>query len=204
MVRPEAGGQIQGTHLYLGSAMPTSATHGDVRVSFTALRPGGQVTAFGKAEGGRITPYDDGNDNIMMRVFDGTRDTAISRLETEYAAAGWIGRIIGFMCMWMGMGMILRPLQMMAGIIPFIKRGVGFVISVITFFIALVLTTIASLISMVLHSWVAIVVTFLLFVGFVVTLLVFAKKRKANAPPTPDQVAGFPPQGPPPGFPPQG
>jgi hypothetical protein len=191
-----ATGAIDGNYIYLNGATPGSPRLGDHRLSFRALAQGGTATAFAQAQGGRLVPAPADGDNTMLRVLNGDRNTAIAALLTEYKMKGWLFRVLGFLMMWFGMQMVFAPLHALAGILPFIKKGTKFIIGLITFFLAGLLTSITVLVSMVLHSWIAIAVTLLLFGGIVGFL--WSRRSKDGA--APAAPAGYaPPPGPPPG-----
>jgi len=182
-------GTLDGNYIYLFGASPGNNLVGDHRVSFSALRSGTNVTGFGKIQGGRLVPYEVGSDTFM-RVFSSSREDAISTMKTEYAAAGWIGRLIGFFMMWFGMQMVFGPLHAIAGIIPFLKRGTKFLVGLVTFAVSLVFTTIAIVVSMILHSWVAMLIIGILFGGGIFMLLKMRKKKDPNQNMTADTNAG--------------
>lgn len=216
------GASVSGEHVYLANANPNSPVVGDYRVSFSALTGGETVTMFAKAEGGMLKPWPADGDKTMMRALRGDRASAIASLVTEYKAFGWMMRIVGFFMMWIGMSMVFAPLHAVAGILPFLKKGTKFLVGLITFPIALVLTTVTVIISMVLHSWVAMLVVTLMFGGLVFFL--WSRRSKGDDAQQQAPVSGYdpaqqqqwaqaggapgvppgPPPGPPPGGPPQG
>jgi hypothetical protein len=202
-----AGAQIVSGFVYLNGADPNSPDVGDIRISWNALAPGGTVTAFGQAAGGRLVTAET-SEGRWFRILNGDRPTALSSLRTEYVAMGWILRVVGFLMMWFGMSMVFAPLHAIAGILPFLKKGTTFLINLITFPIALVLTTITVVISMILNNWIAMVVVALLFGGIVALLFTMRKKGSdtpapMGMPPGPPPGMPFgPPPGPPPGAPP--
>lgn len=207
---PGVPGRPDGTYLYQGAGPAGAPQLGDVRLSWRAVRTGGNATIFGNVQGTSIVPHVH-EGSSFLRVFTSTRDEALATMQTEYEIQGWLFRILGFLMMWFGMGMVFAPLHAIAGILPFLKKGTTFLVNVITFPIALVLTTITVVVSMILNSWVAILVTCLLFGGIIAALFVMRKKGggAAAAPgpytahmgPPPGAPPGFgPPPGPPPGF----
>lgn len=190
-----------GNYLYMDGS-PTAPDVGDHRISFRAVTPGATVTAFGLSEGGRIAPYNFAGDKTFLRVLEGDRATAIASLRTEHSVVTLVLRVVGFLMMWIGMGMVFAPLHAIAGILPFIKKGTKFMVGLITFPIALVLTTVTVVISMILHNIVALIVVFVLVGGLAFWLW---KNREAKAAGTvPGGMGAAPgvPPGPPPGAPP--
>ena len=138
---------------------------GDMKVSFRALKSGGTVTMFGKADGGKLTRYQVSDDDTYLRAVEGNRDSALVHLKNEYKAMGWIGRVVGFLMMWIGMTMVFTPLHAFLDVIPFMGSVSRNLLGCVLFPVALVLSTIAILISMIFHSIVAMIVIGLLLAG---------------------------------------
>ncbi len=186
---------LQGGYIYLNGANPAAPVVGDIRVSFDALVPGGTVTAFGKAANGSLESAET-KEGAWFRILNGDRATSLATLKTEYKVMGWMFRLIGFLMMWFGMSMVFAPLHAIAGILPFLKKGSTFIVNLITFPIALVLTTITVIVSMILNNVIAMIVTALILGGIIALLFTMRKKDDGGA-----ASAGVPP-GPPPGMPP--
>jgi hypothetical protein len=190
---------LRGGYIYLDGANPGSPVVGDMRVSFDALVPGGNVTAFGSASNGVLATATT-KEGPMFRVFNGDRATSLATMKSEYKMMGWIFRVVGFLMMWFGMSMVFAPLHAIAGILPFLKKGTTFLVNLITFPIALVLTTITVVVSMILNSLIAIIVTTLIFGGIIAFLFTMRKKVGGGG----AASAGMPPGPPPPGMMPPG
>ncbi len=194
-----ARGVVQGNYVYLDGARPGDPGVGDHRVSFRALGQGDTVTMFGEAGGGALTPYNYEGSKTWLRALRGDRDTAIQALQTEHTVMTWILRLVGFLMMWFGMGMVFAPLHAVAGILPFLKKGSRFMVNLITFPIALILTVITIVVSMILHSIVALIIVGLIVAGGAFWLI---KNRDKDAGATPAAATAGVPPGPPPGSPP--
>ena len=163
-----------GNHLFLGTGTPDAPHLGDVRVRFTALRNGTVVTTFGQARAGSIKPLNiDGTS--WLRVLSGERPQAIQALAAENTAVGWIGRIVGFLMMWIGMLLFLGPVSTFLNVLPFLGSASRFVTMLVTFPLALLLTGVTVVVAMVAHSLVALVASVLVLI---VGLLVLGRGRK--------------------------
>ncbi len=184
-------GTVAGDYLYMDGS-PSSQTIGDHRISFRALLPGDEVTAFGLADDGALVPFEFENDKTVLRIVRGDREAAIETLKFEAKMAAWGLRILGFFLMWMGMQMVFSPLHAIAGILPWAKKATKFIIAAITFPIAFVLTTITVVVSMILNNVIALIVVFAITIG----IGVFFWKRRSKPGAT---GAGNPPAGMPPG-----
>jgi hypothetical protein len=135
----------------------------------------------------------------LFRVVPGTHEQAIAQLHGEHVMKTWIVRFAGFFCMWIGLALVLGPINAVLDIVPFIGSAGRFVTGVAMFPIALVLSGVTILVSIVAHSPILLVLTIVVFVGGL-TALIMAKRKKA--PPMAPQPAGMPPTGyggPPPG-----
>jgi hypothetical protein len=190
-----------GNYLYLFNADPNNTQIGDHRVSYTALSPGLRTTIFAEGSGNSLVAHNH-KEGSFFRALRGDRATAISTLKTEYAVAGVMGYLIGFLMMWFGLSSIFAPLHAVAGILPFLKKASSFIVSLVTFPIALVLTLLTMLISSILQSPIALAIVGVIVIGGAVYLY---KNRKPggsdDAPPGPPPGGFGPgtPPGPPPG-----
>jgi hypothetical protein len=173
-----ANAKAAGEFLHIGRGDLANPIIGDLRVSFTAVPTGISGTLFGQAEGGRIGPYVHEGEHRVFRLFRGSRDEALLQMHQEYVVLGWVGRVAGFLLMWIGMSLVFAPLHAVMDILPFLGRGSRFLVGVALFPVALVLTTVTTLISMILHNFVAAVAVALLLAGLVVW---GRSRRKATA-----------------------
>jgi hypothetical protein len=152
-----SGGTVSGEHLYVGSARPAEPRVGDVRLSYSALAPGGTYTVLGKLDSTTRIAAAKVDDRTMYRVFSGTKEDALKTLQTEYELWVWGFRLIGFLLCWGGLRMMMSPLNTLLDVLPFLGdmgRGLtGFV----TFPIALVLSGITIVIAWITHSLLAMV-----------------------------------------------
>jgi hypothetical protein len=167
-----------GEHLFGGSGTPDAPHLGDLRVRFTAVRNGTTVTAFGQAGAGAVVPLPVDGDP-WMRVISGDRPSAIQTLASEYSATGWIGRVIGFVMMWIGMLLFLGPVSTFANVLPFLGSASRFVTMLVTFPLALVLTAVTIVVAMLAHSLIALVLSVLVLIALFV--VVARGRRPATA-----------------------
>jgi len=154
-----------GDELFIGTGTPDVPVVGDVKVSFEALPTGRTVTIFGDAGGGRMGAHMHKDEDRFFRALPGSRGEAIAVLKSEYKMRGWAGRIGGFLMMWIGMTMVFAPLHGVMDIIPFMGSVSRNLLGCVLFPVALVLSSLAILISMLFHSVVAMVIITLLLGG---------------------------------------
>ncbi|MCB9507048.1 MAG: TMEM43 family protein [Myxococcales bacterium] len=203
-----ASATVAGTYIYMdGSA--TAPRIGEHRISFRVVPTGITVTGFGDASGAQLVAHDHKGDTFL-RVIEGDRDAAIASLDLEDAIRKWGLRLAGFLMMWIGLQMVFAPIQAVAGILPIAKKASGFLIALVCFAVAAPLSIVTIIVSMILHSLVAVIIVALLTAGGGYMLW---KRRKEggggamppgamNEPMGPPP--GAPPMGPPPGAPPMG
>jgi hypothetical protein len=170
--------RLEGDYLYMGRGTPSSPWVGDVRVRFKALKPGAQVTLFGKQNGPALEPYVHTSGDRLFRVFPGTRDEAVARMASEHKTTTWLLRLAGFMMMWIGMGMFFGPLHAVMDIIPFVGTAGRAVMGMVLFPLALLLAGTTIVVAKIAHSPVALIVVVALILGGVV---VYGRSRAKAA-----------------------
>ncbi|MDB4930741.1 MAG: hypothetical protein JWM10_3225 [Myxococcaceae bacterium] len=164
-----AGFVPTGEFLFSGTGTPDVPHVGDLRVRFTALRNGTVATVFGQAASSTVAPITvDGSP--WMRVISGDRAQAVQTLAAEYTATGWLGRVVAFLMMWIGMLLFLGPVSTFLNVLPFLGSASRFVVALVTFPLALVLTVVAVAVAMLAHSVVALVVSVVVLIGLVVAV----------------------------------
>lgn len=159
------GAKLSGDYVFLGTGTVMSPKLGDTRISYSVLNAGFDGTVFGKLASSKITKSVDADGNELFRVFPGSRDEAIATLHSEFVTMGWVWRVVGFLLMWFGLAGVLGPISTLLDILPFLGSTSRFLVSVVTFPIALVLTVVTVLISMVLHSLIALIIVLALCIG---------------------------------------
>jgi len=172
------GAILSGGYVFQGTGTATSPKLGDIRVSYSTLTPGFEGTAFGTLQSGKIVKYTNEDGDSLFRVFDGSRSEAITTLHSEFVTMGWILRLVGFFMMWFGLAGILGPISTLLDILPFLGSTSRFVVSAVTLPIALVLTTITVIVSMIMHSLIALIVVAALVI---VAAVLIAKRMPKKA-----------------------
>lgn len=168
-----------GKYLFRGAGAYDAPLVGDVRVSYTALKPGSTVTMFALLDGGELKPYiskKDGDAKIY-RALNGTRDEALKTLKEEFKAVGWMLRIVGFLCMWIGLMMFFGPINALLDIIPFLGSAGRFLIGIVMLPIAIVLSVVTILLSIIAHSPILLVLVLAAIVGG--GFFMYKRKKKA-------------------------
>lgn len=154
-LRPElltrnAGTIIDGA-LYLRGARPATPRLGDERITWSARPTGEQVTAYGAVMGHMLQPFEKNGDRLF-RVLPGTHAQAVAQLHGEHVMVGWVLRFVGFFCLWIGMSLVLGPINAVLDVVPFVGSTGRFVTSVALLPIALGITIVVVFASIVAHN----------------------------------------------------
>ena len=164
-------------YLFRGQGSFTDPMVGDIRLSYAVLEPGFSGTLFGKLTNTQVTPYRDAQGSLLFHLFDVDRDTAIDQLHQAYVFETWLFRGLGFVAMWLGLGLLVEPLFLLFDIVPLVGTMTRAVASVISFGIALLLSLVTVLISMLLHNFVVLVVALVITAGAILTVLIRNRKQ---------------------------
>jgi hypothetical protein len=181
---PAPPAKIVGTYLYAGRGTLETPKLGDVRIQYEVVEPAaGPFTLYGTRNGKSVVPYvhEPEKEKIitekLYRVVVGTHEQAVATLHGEHVAMTWALRIIGFVMMWLGMALTVAPLNTVLDIVPFVGSAGRFITSVIMFPIALAMSVVTILISIVAHNPILLLVPILLIVGIFVMVRVMRKKK---------------------------
>lgn len=152
---------------------------GDIRVTFGVTRPH-VVTVVAAQRGDSFTPYTAKTGRSISHVMEGAVDAAgvFAAAERGNTFLTWILRLVGLLLMYWGVSAVLRPLQVLADVVPFIGAIVGFGIGAVAFAIAVpcALTTIAV-------AWIfyrpVVGITLLAIAAAIVAFVIIRRKKAA-------------------------
>jgi len=148
-------GRVQGpvhvadSRIYLGEN-PSSPRVGDLRISYR-LAAGGPASIIGRQTGTGFGDYQTKAGDRLLLVRPGIISAAemFSAAQLENRILTWILRLCGFVAMALGFLLILKPLVVVADIVPFLGgilgAGAGIVSLVLTAIVAPVIIAIAWL-----------------------------------------------------------
>jgi hypothetical protein len=108
------------------------------------------------------------------------RAGAIQEMNTEYTMIGWVLRLVGFLLMWIGLGLCFGPITAFLDVLPFLGSAGRFVIGLVALPVALVLSMITIVISILVHNILALIIVFGLLFGGV---MLWSKLQKQRAQP---------------------
>ena len=156
---------------------------GDMRVNFRVVYPH-EISIIAKQNGDTFVDYTAKNGKKLNYLADGVEDAAamFETARTNNAIMTWLIRIGGFLLMFIGLGMVFKPLSVLADVLPIlgdiVELGTGIVSGVIAFVCALVTIAVA---------WIFYrpVLGILLLVAAGALIFWLVKKRRAKAAPVP-------------------
>jgi hypothetical protein len=172
-----AGRRLEGGYIYIGKGSLQNPGLGDVRIKYSALPKNIYVTVFGKLQGDRIVPFMYKGEYKLYRAFAAERDESIATLHKEYKVTGWILRIVGFLMMWIGLSMFFGPINAVLDVLPILGSVGRGIVSFVMFFVALILSLVTILISMIAHNLIALIITLVVIITAGIVLLRRAKKK---------------------------
>jgi hypothetical protein len=111
---------------------------GDIRISFSFVGPQ-MVSIYAGQAGNSFEPYMTSVGHIShMRLQMGevTAKAMFNDAKNEAALMKWVLRLVGFILMFIGVGMVFRPIQVLGDVVPFIGGIVGMGLGILTFAIA--------------------------------------------------------------------
>jgi hypothetical protein len=147
----KVGGPVQASDgkLYLG-ANPNEPKPGDLRITFRTV-PNGPASFIGQQSGADFTEFQTtaGDKLLMARSGIMLAPDMFKAAEDENRILTWIVRPVGVVVMFIGLTLILRPLVVVADVVPFIGNilgaGAALVAGVVTAVVAPLVIAIAWL-----------------------------------------------------------
>jgi hypothetical protein len=177
-----AGMQISSGSFYLG-ANPSTPAVGDVRVTYKVVLPA-LVTVVAGQKGKELIAWESpgGTGSIAeLRAGEFSKDEMFEAAVSDRALMSWVLRFGGFLAMFFGISMILRPFVVMGDIIPFVGSFLALGAGILGFFLAAILSlgtiAIGWLIARPLLGIVLCSVTVMLFGAMVVGAVTLGRSR---------------------------
>jgi len=153
------------SYVYDGRGSFTDPQIGDLRYSYSVLPTGKKATVFGKLSDGMIEAHHGESEGKLYRIFQGSNGDAHTVLRGEYSSSGWFGKIGSFLLMWLGLGLILKPLSVVMELIPVIGKLGKSALGAITFTVSVILTVVASVVFSIIQSWIGLAVIAVAAIG---------------------------------------
>lgn len=170
------GASVDKGKIFLG-ADPAAPRVGDVRIAYSMVRPG-DVSILAAQSGDSFEPYLTKAGGTIEMIAGGrlSAEGMFAAAHSQNTFLTWLLRVIGFVMMWAGLGLLLAPLSVLADVVPFLGNLVGAVTGFVTFLLALALSALVIAIAwIVLRPLLAVV---LLVVSAAALVLGFKALRK--------------------------
>ena len=121
----KTAGHLTSSGYYFGKD-PAAAAVGDQKVTFEALNPA-TFSILTQQNGSTFQPFQTKAGDAIERVESGTVDAKLmlAHAQSENTLFTWILRLVGLIIMWIGFGLIFKPLSVLADVIPFLGSIVG-------------------------------------------------------------------------------
>jgi hypothetical protein len=182
----KAKARLEGAALYIGGD-PASPSIGDVKISFNKVPPA-DVSTIAQQTGARLGPYQTKAGDALEMLEPGvvTADVMFKSAESANTVLTWVLRLVGFFVMFFGMTLLLRPIRVVADVVPFFGTLVSMGLGLIAFAVAAPLTLLTIAIA-----WIASRPVLGVFLLLVVVALFgwlfarFAKQKRVVVPPLP-------------------
>lgn len=171
------------TGLYMGTNAATPEV-GDVRVTFDIVTPV-DVSVIAKQTGNTFEPYVTKTGKSIQLLQTGTHsaDAMIQAAQASNTTMTWLIRLGGFVCMMMGLNLVLKPLSVIADVLPIAGKIVGAGAGVVAFLVAAPASLITIGIAWIVYRPLLGIILIVVAVGFTVALkgkLKSAKKLPSN------------------------
>jgi hypothetical protein len=152
--------------LFQGKGTLSAPEIGDIRISYLGREnPLENITVFGKFQKDSLNPFYTENNTLLYRAFEGTKDSGVALLAKEHSFLTWMLRIVGFLLMFIGLTLIFEPISVFLDILPFFgsmsRTGIG----ILLFAVALLLTVLTILFSLIIQNFYALLILLLVLFG---------------------------------------
>lgn len=182
----EASGAVAGGLKRVGDTLykgkdPNAPQVGDLRVSFEYTPPSADASFLAQQAGNKLQPFMLSTGRTWDRQEDGIVDapTMFENARTENTFMLWIGRIVGFLMMFIGLSLFFKPLTVMADVIPILGDVIGMGFALAAFGIAAVCSLMTIAVGWVFYRPMFGIPLIILALGILVGLIVMAKGKKA-------------------------
>ncbi len=128
---------VTGAGFYLGDN-PTEPQIGDLQISFKVLQPT-DVSIVAQQQGNHFNAYHTqaGSDIDLLEMGRLDANAMFTIAQTENTVITWAIRIGGFLCMWVGLSLVFKPLSILGAIIPFLGDLIAMGTGLFAFLLAL-------------------------------------------------------------------
>jgi len=114
--------------IYIGKGTSSSPQIGDVKVSFDIIPSGNDYSVISQQNGNTFNPFQTNTGTTINIISEGvlSSDNMFATAQKNNTILTWILRGVGFFMMFFGLSMILKPLVVLADVLPFLGNILDF------------------------------------------------------------------------------
>ena len=129
--------KIHDDSYYMGKT-PESPEIGDIKISFKIIKPL-NVSVISKQVGKTFEPYNSkaGGQIELLQIGTLSANNMFETAKKENSLMTWILRLVGFVLLFVGLGLVFNPLSVLADIIPFLGSIIGAGVWLVAFLLAM-------------------------------------------------------------------
>lgn len=171
--------------IYIG-ASPSAPQVGDVRVTFTVVKPH-KISLISKVKDNTFQKYVGKNKKEFTRVESGdvSKEEMFAHQESENNMLKWALRILGFIMVFLGLKGVFGFLVTLAKVVPFIANILNFGVNLICGIFAFVWSLLIIAIAWIFYRPLIGIPLLLIIIGTIVFFAIKGKKKGAQVPPAP-------------------
>lgn len=167
--------------IYYGSE-PANPQIGDMRINFRFVGPRQTVSLISRQTQNTFEPYRTsvGTSIEMLDMGIKSSDSMFEDALSANVAMTWILRLVGFLMMFFGIALVLKPLSVLGDVVPFIGSIIGMGTSLFAGIIALMLSFLTIAIGWIFYRPLLGIFLLLIVIGLLVLLVMMLKKAKVK------------------------
>lgn len=172
--------QVNNGQFYWGKSV-SSPVVGDLRIQYESVKPlTVSVIAKQIAKTFEAYPTEAGDDILMLSAGTLSAKNMFATAKETAAMMTWVWRLVGLICMFMGISLFLKPISVMGDVVPFIGSFLEMGIGLVAILIALPLSLMTIAVAWFAVRPVMSVVIVVLAIGAFVGIKVMAGKIKTR------------------------
>jgi hypothetical protein len=160
---------------------PAKPRVGDLRIKLLKT-DASDVSVVAKQTGNALGPWQTSQGTTIDLLDKGTltADQMFSSAESANETRTWIVRLLGFLCMFIGFGMIFKPLSVVADVVPFIGSVVGMGTGIVAFALSAPLSLVTIAVAWIVYRPLLGVILLVVGIGVFVGIFMMARKKQAG------------------------
>jgi len=174
-----ASARVHDGGIFVGD--PAKPRVGDLRIKLLKT-DASDVSVVAKQTGNALGPWQTSQGTTIALLDKGTltADQMFSSAESANETRTWIVRLLGFLCMFIGFGMIFKPLSVVADVVPFIGSVVGMGTGIVAFALSAPLSLVTIAVAWIVYRPILGVILLVVGIGVFVGIFTMARKKQAG------------------------